>query len=58
MFTLTLRPEPDVDAVRALKAALKTLLRLHGVRFFAVREAQHEDQNAMPGGAERGTSED
>jgi hypothetical protein len=29
---VTLRPEPNVDALRALRAGLKNLLRSHGLR--------------------------
>jgi hypothetical protein len=32
LFTLTFRPEPGVDAIKALRAALKELLRRHGLR--------------------------
>ena len=38
IFTITLRPEPGVDALRAIKAALKGLLRHHGLRVIEVRE--------------------
>lgn len=31
-FHLTLRPEPGVDGVQALRAALRRLLRDHGLR--------------------------
>ena len=39
VFTITLRPQPGVDdPVRALRAALKTLLRRFGLKAVAVRE--------------------
>lgn len=39
LFRLTLRPEPDVaDPLRALRAALKRLLRDHGLRCLAIEE--------------------
>jgi hypothetical protein len=49
-FVIVLRPEPGIDGVRALRAALKTLLRSHGLR--AVRIAA-EAPSADPGLAER-----
>jgi hypothetical protein len=46
-FTITLRAEPNVeDAIRALRAALKSLLRRHGLRAIAVREDHREKENA------------
>jgi hypothetical protein len=39
VFVVTLRPERGVDGVRALRAALKHLLRRHGLRCVAVRAA-------------------
>jgi hypothetical protein len=38
IFVLRLRPEPGVDAARALKAALKVLLRRCGMRAVSVEE--------------------
>ena len=32
VFILHLRPEPRIDAIRALRGALKTLLKLYGLR--------------------------
>jgi hypothetical protein len=37
-FTITLRPEPGVDAVPALRAVLKTLLRRYGMKCVSARE--------------------
>jgi hypothetical protein len=37
-FVLILRPNPGVDPVRALRSALKTLLRRHGFRCLSVCE--------------------
>jgi hypothetical protein len=37
VFVLKLRPEPQVtDSVKALRAALKELLRRHGLRCIAI----------------------
>jgi hypothetical protein len=36
-FTITLRPEPGVNATIALPLALKTLLRAHGLRCTSLR---------------------
>jgi len=41
-FVLVLRPEPGVDGDRALRAALKRLLRDHGLRCTGAREARHD----------------
>jgi hypothetical protein len=49
-FIIVLRPEPGVDGTRALRAALKSLLRSFGLR--AVRIAT-ETPSADPGLAER-----
>ena len=37
-FIVTLTPEPGVDAIRALRAVLKTALRRHGLRAIDARE--------------------
>jgi hypothetical protein len=38
-FIVRLRPEPDVDnATRALRAALKALLRRYGLRAISIEE--------------------
>jgi hypothetical protein len=38
-FHLTLRPLPNVDRVRAMRAALKALLRRYGLRAVKVEES-------------------
>jgi hypothetical protein len=38
IFILRLRPEPKIDAHRALRAALKSLLRHFGLRAISVEE--------------------
>jgi hypothetical protein len=35
---LRLRPEPNIDPIRALRAVLKYLLRRHGFRCISARE--------------------
>jgi hypothetical protein len=37
VFIITLKPEPGIAGDRALRAALKTLLRRHGLRCTAIR---------------------
>jgi hypothetical protein len=37
-FTLRLRAEPGVDAIRALRAALKVLLRRYRLRAISISE--------------------
>ena len=37
-YRLGLRPEPHVDATRALRGALKALLRHHGLRCVSIEE--------------------
>jgi hypothetical protein len=44
IFVLRLRPLPGVDAVRALRAALKTLLRRFGLHALSV-ELEQEAEN-------------
>jgi hypothetical protein len=39
-FVLTLRSEPNVDAIRSLRRALKTLLRRDGLRCTGIMEAK------------------
>jgi hypothetical protein len=36
-FTLTLRPEPRVDGIRALRRGLKALLRIYGLRCLTIQ---------------------
>ena len=42
-YVLRLRPEPGVDAVRALRGALKVLLRRFGLRCVEVRKVPERD---------------
>jgi hypothetical protein len=50
-FVLTLRAEPDVDGIKALRALLKTALRRFGLRAVDVREcaphAYNDDERAL-----------
>jgi hypothetical protein len=48
-FILILRPEPDVDPIRALRGALKVLLRRFGLRAISV-DAQVEDDDRHSSG--------
>jgi hypothetical protein len=50
VFVLQLRPEPRVDAIRALRQALKTLLRRHGLRCLSVEKipSAGERHEAVP----------
>jgi hypothetical protein len=41
-LVLHLRPEPRIDAIRALRAALKVLLRQFGLRCVAIEEQSEE----------------
>ena len=43
IYIVRLRPLPGVDAVRALRAALKVLLRRFGLRAIEVRQTDKED---------------
>ena len=43
VYTVRLRALPGVDAVRALRAALKVLLRRFGLRAVDVRQSDKED---------------
>jgi hypothetical protein len=45
-FIVTLRPEPGVDPIHALRRALKRLLRDHGLRAITV-EAQIETEDEV-----------
>jgi hypothetical protein len=40
IFVLRLRPDPNVDPVRALRAVLKSLLRTYGMKCIAVEEEE------------------
>jgi hypothetical protein len=39
-FVLTLRAEPNVDAIKSLRRALKTLLRRDGLRCTGIMESE------------------
>jgi hypothetical protein len=41
-FVLRLRPEKGIDAIRALRHALKRLLRCYGLRCTAVEQEHHD----------------
>lgn len=41
IFLLRLRPEPGVDAIRALRALLKAALRRFGLRAIHAEELKH-----------------
>ena len=41
-FTITLRPEPGVDPIHALRAVLKSLLRRYGLRCISAHENTEE----------------
>jgi hypothetical protein len=47
-FTLTLRPLPGVDGVRALRAALKILLRRFGLRVEHLLKGSGHGRMARP----------
>jgi hypothetical protein len=42
-YTLTLRPLPDVDGIKALRAALKVLLRRYGLRAVKISPSDADD---------------
>ncbi len=42
LYTITIRAEPGVDPVRALRAFLKTALRRFGLRCVAIAEADED----------------
>jgi hypothetical protein len=44
---LRLRPEPGVDAIRALRWALKSMLRRHGLRCVSVEEQKPQARQAI-----------
>src|SRR5262245_33408297 len=41
VFALTLRPQPGVEVIRALRKALKVLLRHYGLRCITIEERRH-----------------
>jgi hypothetical protein len=46
IYRVTLRPEPNVDGIRALRAMLKAALRRFGLRAIHVMEAPTEQTNS------------
>jgi hypothetical protein len=46
VFVLALRPEPRVDAIRALRVPLKVLLRPFGLRAIRIEEREADDVKA------------
>jgi hypothetical protein len=44
-FVVTLVPQPGIDAIRALRWALKRLLRQYGLRCVSIREQHMEDDS-------------
>ena len=52
VFVLRLRPERQVDGVRALRRGLKALLRYHGLKAISVRE-ERETLTDKPNGGRR-----
>jgi hypothetical protein len=42
-YVVVLRPEPNIDGSRALRAALKFMLRKYGLRVVRMREEQAKD---------------
>jgi hypothetical protein len=44
LYTVTFRAEPGVDGVRALKALLKTALRVFKLRCVSVIEQKEKDE--------------
>jgi hypothetical protein len=51
LFMVTLRPEPGIDATKALRGALKTLLRTYGLRCTSISEytetTNHDDADRL-----------
>jgi hypothetical protein len=45
-FVLLLRPLPGVNVTRALRWALKGLLRRYGLRCISIAEEHHEEKNS------------
>lgn len=44
IYTLTIRPEPQIDGIRALRAAIKVLGRRFGLRVVAIHEQRDADE--------------
>ena len=47
IYRIDLRPEPGVDPIPALRAALKALLRSYGLRAVAVVELDEREAQAV-----------
>lgn len=47
VYRLDLRPEPGVDGIQALRAALKSLLRSYGLRAVTVAELSPDEAQAV-----------
>jgi hypothetical protein len=52
-YVLTLRPEPGVDGLRALRRALKVLLRTFGLRCVTIRRAEKKTTSGGWAGSQR-----
>jgi hypothetical protein len=46
LFTLTLRPEPGVDPINALRRVLKVLLRQYGMRCTSVDQIETNEEES------------
>lgn len=42
VFVLKLRPQPGVDAIKALRRGLKYLLRQCGLKCISIQEGEHD----------------
>ena len=47
VYRIEVRPEPGVDGIQALRAALKALLRSYGLRAVAVAELDEGEAQAV-----------
>ena len=47
-YTIIFRPEPKVDAIKALRSLLKNALRRHGLRCVSIREDLHLRDSSAP----------
>ena len=47
VYRIEVRPEPGVDGIQALRAALKALLRSYGLRAVAVVELDEREAAAI-----------
>ena len=53
-YLIELRPEPGIDGTRALRAALKPLLRAHGLRVVGVSAMRPPGGSPRPAETPRG----